>query len=93
MYVRSKKDGDSVFYGGCTHKLKKMYNDKKIPPSKRPLIPVLADEKGVVWVPCCGVRDDCTEETRDRLYVAIGIGKSESLQDVRVMLPSEFDIY
>ena len=58
LYVRSKEDGDSYFYGGITHKLKKLFNDRKIPPEKRSAIPVVCDEKGIVWVPGFGVRDD-----------------------------------
>ncbi len=58
LYLRPKKDGDTVYYGGMTHKLKKLFNDKKIPPSLRSRIPVLCDDSGVVWVPGFGVRDD-----------------------------------
>lgn len=58
LYFRSKKDGDSIFYGGMTRKLKKLFNDRKIPPSMRDSIPVLCDDRGVVWVPGLGVRDD-----------------------------------
>ena len=58
LFIRPKRDGDSVFYGGITRKLKKLFNDRKIPISKRSLIPILCDDKGVVWVPGFGVRDD-----------------------------------
>ncbi len=58
LFLRNKEDGDAYFYGGMTHKLKKLFNDRKIPSSKRSAIPVLCDEKGIVWVPGFGVRDD-----------------------------------
>lgn len=58
LYLRPKRDGDTVFYGGMTHKLKKLFSDCKIPRSVRGLIPILCDDKGVVWVPGFGVRDD-----------------------------------
>ncbi len=77
LFLRSKQDGDSVFYGGITHKLKKLFNDKKIPKSKRSLIPVLCDEKGVVWVPGFGVRDDCPDDKKP-LYATIAIDNSET---------------
>ena len=41
-----------------THKLKKMLIDAKIPRDLRDRVPVLADERGIVWVPGFGVRDD-----------------------------------
>ena len=62
LYLRSKKDGDTVYYGGMTHKLKKLFSDCKIPRSKRKLIPILCDDNGVVWVPGFGVRDDGVEK-------------------------------
>ncbi len=58
LYVRLKQDGDSYFYGGMTRKLKKVFNDRGIPPSVRARIPVICDDKGVVWVPGLPVRDD-----------------------------------
>ena len=61
LYFRPKRDGDKVYYGGITHKLKKLYNDRKIPPSQRNRVPVLCDDSGVVWVPGFGVRDDKIE--------------------------------
>ncbi len=74
LFIRPKKDGDSVFYSGMTHKLKKLFNDRKIPKSMRPLIPILCDEKGVVWVPGFGVRDDkIVSEEREPKYVALTI--------------------
>ena len=70
LRFRPKKDGDTVYYGGMTHKVKKLYNDRKIPPSLRSRIPVLCDDKGVVWVPGFGVRDD-KANNQDKLFVAL----------------------
>ena len=70
LRLRPKMDGDTVYYGGMTHKLKKLYNDRKIPPSLRHRIPVLCDDRGVVWVPGFGVRDD-NGEGRSKIYVAL----------------------
>lgn len=58
LYVRFRRDGDAYYYGGMTHKLKKVFNDRGIPPSHRNRIPVICDDKGIVWVPGMGVRDD-----------------------------------
>lgn len=58
LYVRNKRDGDTCYWGGLTRKLKKLFNDKKIPTDMRSRIPILCDESGVVWVPGFGVRDD-----------------------------------
>ncbi len=51
LSVRQKRDGDAYRYGGMTHKLKKVFNDKSIPLEMRSLIPVICDESGILWVP------------------------------------------
>ena len=68
LYIRSKKDGDSYFYGGMNRKLKKLFNDKKISVEDRRRIPILCDSKGIVWVAGFGVRDDSAGT--EPLYVA-----------------------
>ena len=74
MFIRPKKDGDTVFYGGMTHKLKKLFNDRKIPLSLRKKMPILCDDSGVVWVPGFGVRDDgVPKEKRSDLFVTLGM--------------------
>lgn len=70
LSVRNKRDGDAYFYGGMTRKLKKLFSDKKIPISVREKIPVIADKKGIVWVPGFGVRDDAPEQ-KTNMWIAI----------------------
>jgi len=66
-----------------------LFSDRKIPPSKRRLIPILCDDKGVLWVPGFGVRDDgVPKETEHDLYATIGI-TSDSLER-RFYLGSEY---
>ena len=89
--MRPRADGDKVFYDGMTHKLKKLYNDRKIPPSKRKLVPVLCDDSGVIWIPGFGVRDDGVKSVGKNLYCALGIGKGEDLDEVRMYSAFEFD--
>jgi len=58
LYIRSRREGDGYFYGGMTHKLKKMFIDRKIPSEYRSRVPVLCDDSGILWVAGFGVRDD-----------------------------------
>lgn len=58
LYVRSRMEGDAYRFGGMTHKLKKMFSDRKIPTHLRSRVPVLCDGRGILWVPFFGVRDD-----------------------------------
>ena len=89
LYLRPKKDGDTVYYGGMTHKLKKLFSDAKIPRSKRGLIPILCDDNGVVWVPGFGVRDDNNDKKED-IYAVLGINSVEDEEAKRLYSASEF---
>jgi tRNA(Ile)-lysidine synthase len=50
IFLRSRRPGDEIRLSGGTKSLKKRFIDQKIPALQRPLIPVVADEKGVVGV-------------------------------------------
>ena len=65
--MRSKREGDSYRYGGRTRKLKKLFSDASVPPHLRSRVPVLCDEKGIVWVAGFGVRED-NEKDKTKVY-------------------------
>ena len=91
LYIRPRREGDKIFYGGMTHKLKKLFNDRKIPNSCKAAVPVLCDGSGVVWVAGFGVRDDKTDDkASDKLYITLGIGKGKELFEPRLHSASEF---
>lgn len=50
VWLRSRCSGDEIRLPGGTKSLKKLLIDRKIPSSQRHLIPVLADEEGVLAV-------------------------------------------
>jgi len=58
LRLRSRRDGDSYCYHGMTHKLKKQLIDAKIPSDLRDRVPLLCDDRGIVWAVGFGVRDD-----------------------------------
>ena len=82
LYVRLRREGDAYFYGGMTHKLKKVFNDRDIPPSRRGRIPVICDDSGIVWVPGLGVRDDSQKGNNKRMFISFSVlqdGEGEEL--------------
>ena len=71
LYVRAKMDGDSYCYGGMTHKVKRLFSDKKLPLSLRKKWPILCDDAGILWVPGFSVRDSISDETH-KFYFCYG---------------------
>ena len=88
VYVRSRQDGDTVFYGGITRKIKKLFSDRKIPNGKKDNIPVICDDSGVLCVPGFGVRDDGNRGKGEVLYLTVGIFCDET--DDRFYIGTEF---
>ncbi len=88
LHLRNRRDGDTVYYGGMTHKVKKLFCDRKIPRSVRERIPLLCDENGIVWIPGICVRDDGAEKNGNGIYAALCIKSPESSE--RFYSASEF---
>ena len=57
LVVRTRLSGDSIRLKnrGCTKPLTKLYNECGIPLSDRDNLPVISDDKGVVWIHSIGV--------------------------------------
>lgn len=71
LCLRFKRDGDAYKYGGITHKLKKVFNDRSIPPSVRNRIPVICDSQGILWVPGLPLRDGVKKDKIDTVRITI----------------------
>ena len=82
VFVRFRENGDSYRYGNITHKLKKVFNDRDIPPSARDLIPIICDSNGIVWVPGLGVRDDLLDKNSE--YIIAICTKEPNSTDTQI---------
>lgn len=51
--TRNEKDSIRLKNRGCTKTINKLFNELKVPLIKRDILPVVSDEKGVVWI--CGI--------------------------------------
>ncbi|MCL2508649.1 MAG: tRNA lysidine(34) synthetase TilS [Oscillospiraceae bacterium] len=75
LLFRSRREGDKLRQasGGCTKTLKKLLNEKKIPPARRDGVVLLADESGVLWVEGygCDERVRITDDTRRVLMIDV----------------------
>ncbi len=57
LVARSRKEGDKILSGGMHKSVKKLMCDKKIPISKRDLLPIVCDSEGILWIPGVALRD------------------------------------
>ncbi|MFA9380340.1 MAG: tRNA lysidine(34) synthetase TilS [Acetanaerobacterium sp.] len=76
-YFRPRREGDRIRIArrGCTKTLKKLMNEAGIPAGQRALVPVLADEGGVIWAEGFG----CAE----RVAVTPHTGRAVVIQIIR----------
>lgn len=68
MVVRSRLSGDKMRLQGGTKSLKKLFTDLKIPASRRPFVPVIADDEGVLGVYGIGANLDRIVQNGVQIY-------------------------
>ena len=61
--LRCRQSGDSIRLSGGTKSLKKLFVDRKIPAPQRSLIPVVADDQGILGICGIGTNLDRTANT------------------------------
>ena len=69
LVVRTRETGDTLRFPGGTKSLKKWFIDEKIPADQRQLVPVVADDRGVLGVLGGGVNLDRTEGPGEPVYI------------------------
>lgn len=71
--VRTRLTGDRIRLKnrGCTKNLTKLYNECNIPLEERDVIPVIADEKGVIWIYGIGVAHRCAISEKSKKILII----------------------
>ena len=71
--LRTRMSGDSIRLKnrGCTKTLNRLFSENSIPLEERDNLPVLADEKGIIWVYGFGVSGRCavTDNTKRILLI------------------------
>lgn len=73
--LRTRAEGDTFSFSKrkVTKSLKKLFNEAKIPPEERAFIPLISDDRGVVWIKGFGTNARCkpTAES-ENLIIAEG---------------------
>ena len=75
--LRFRQPGDSIRLAnrGCTKSLKKLFNECHIPVEERDCLPLLADEKGVIWICGIGVAQRCAVTDNSENVLVMDIKK------------------
>ena len=73
VYVRSRQAGDTIRLPGGTKSVKKLFIDKKIPATRRPLVPIICDDLGILAIGGIGVNLDraATELPATRIRIKL----------------------
>ncbi|NLP48017.1 MAG: tRNA lysidine(34) synthetase TilS [Clostridiales bacterium] len=76
VFIRSRKGGDKITLAkrACSKSLKKLFNEDRIPPTRRNRIAVLADDEGLIWLEGYGADSRCavTLNTEKIMIVKVG---------------------
>ncbi len=71
LILRPRRAGDVLLLHGKHRKLRKLQNERGIPPSLRDRLPLLCDGDGIVWAPLIGLRDDLADASGERLHLTV----------------------
>jgi tRNA(Ile)-lysidine synthase len=61
-YFRPKRDGDTVCVRNINKKVKKLFNEKKVPLNVREKLPILVRDDEILWIPGIAVCDRLRED-------------------------------
>jgi len=62
LFIRNYRSGDCIQMNGMTKTMKKLFCDHGISALERNRIPLLCDEKGILWIPGIGLSDRARPE-------------------------------
>ena len=79
LFVRCRLPGDKILMGKMNKKLKKLFCDKNVPVRLRNTLPVIEDERGVLWVPMVGERDDCKAGEKTQKFINIFVYERDKI--------------
>ena len=78
LFARTWQSGDALRISGMTKSVRKLFQEAKIPAKRRPLIPLICDQKGIVWVPFAGLCDRVRESETGEVFTLSLEGKELS---------------
>lgn len=79
LFVRSRQPGDQFQPKGFvgTKKVKSLFIDEKVPQEQRPLIPVVYNEQGIVWLGGLRQSSLAPVNSHTKIYLQLSLGYQE----------------
>jgi len=77
LKIRVREAGDVFRFGGMTHKVKKIFSEKKLSANERETLPIVFDDDGIVWIPGFPVRDELSDGNGGDSYICVFKKKPE----------------
>lgn len=73
LSARQRRAGDKIVMCGMTKSIKKLLCDKKVPQEERLFLPVISDEKEILFVPYIGLCDNHRQYNKnlDKIHIKI----------------------
>lgn len=84
LVIRGRKDGDSIKLSkkGCTKTFKKLFNENSIDVAMRDKLPVIADEKGVVWLCSFGVDERVAVDSNTKNILVLKVSENTDVKGI-----------
>lgn len=73
LHVRLRRPGDTVRLRGMTRSVKKLLNEKKIPPEKRAWLPFVCAGEEILWIPGVYARETVPDGSPGMLFCCFAI--------------------
>lgn len=68
LFARNLQSGDKVSIGKMTRSVKKLLLEAGINAKERALVPIVCDEKGIIWIPFVGLCDRVRESNTNEIF-------------------------
>lgn len=81
LYLRPRHEGDRILLGGMHRRVRKLQNERGIPPALRDRLPLLCDGEGVLWVPGVGLRDGACQNDAPTACVRVTLCQSDTASE------------
>ena len=71
LWLCARQAGDRLLLRGMHRRLRKLQNERGLPPTLRERLPLVRDDSGILWAPAIGLRDGADKAATHRLTLTL----------------------